>query len=188
MRTPPKDVSPAQLFRTLCSVARRPRWRVSLVSLGLPDLVVEGLAGHEIEEIIPIGEHMDEQRQDVVLDELVVRCLRNLDDSPAFSSLSQFGCAPYEDALAISNEVFRALCIVAPIYGRSDIKAWHSVLREGALHPSNYALRRAVIESATHLSMTAHFQPQPDRFFGMPMGYITDGQWLAFDAAWSTKG
>jgi hypothetical protein len=188
MRTPPTDVSPARLFRELASVARRPRWRVSFADLALPDLIVEALPGHELEDVMPIGEHLDEQRQDVVLDELVVRCLRNPDGSPAFSSRAQFGLAPYEDALAISNEVFRALCIVAPIYGRSDLKSWHGVLREGALHPSNYALRRAIIESATHLAMTAHFQPQPDRYFGMPLGYITDGQWLAFDAAWSTRG
>ena len=188
MRTPPTDVSPAQLFRALCSVARRPRWRVSFVDLGLRDLMVEALAGHELEEVMPIGEYIDEQRQDVVLDELVVRCLRNPDGSPAFLSRAQFGEAPYEDALAISNEVFRALCIVAPIYGRSDLKAWHAALREGAQHPSNHALRRGIIESATNLAMTAHFQPQPDRFFGMALGELTDGQWLAFDAAWSTKG
>jgi len=187
MRTPPKDVSPAQLFRTLCSVARRPRWRVSFAALELPDLYVEAMTGHELEELLPIGEDMT-SKQDVVLDELVVRCLHNADGSPAFASVEQFGLAPHEDALRISNATLEALGVMSPIYGRSDLRAWEVVLREGSQHPSNHALRRGIIESASHLAMTAHFMPQPDRFFGMPLGQLTDGQWMGFATAWGPRG
>ena len=188
MRTPPKHVPPARLFRELCCAGRRPRWRVSFAELGLPDLYVYALAGYELEDLLPIGERVSEERSKVVLDELVVRTLHNLDGSAAFVSVEQLGEARYEDALELTNSALEALNTVSPTYGRSDLTAWEQVLREGAMHPSNATLRRGVIDAAAHLSMTAHFVQQPDRFFGLPLGQLVDAQRIAFDAAWSTRG
>jgi hypothetical protein len=99
-----------------------------------------------------------------------------------------------DDFTAVSAAVMPALGVVSPVYGMSDTDAWRGVLVAGCKHASNMhtagVLGSCVSETSVskpagkgRVLHTLHRRERPDRFFGLPLGQLTDGHWLCFRAA-----
>jgi hypothetical protein len=85
-----------------------------------------------------------------------------------------------DEAEEIGSAVLAAIDIVSPSYRRGDAEAWRKLLLEGARHHTNITTTIALggcVEVGWRVSV------RPDWFFGMPLGEITDGHWMAFRAA-----
>jgi len=184
MRLPPQDVAPERLFRLLAG-RDRARWPIEVPALGVSGLFVLALTGPELAELVDdsleLDSPLERQQRDAVIAR-VVWC----DGAPAWPTPDAFD-APEEVAEEIWRGVVDALSRCSPVYGRCDSVRWEARLRAGARHVSNWQLTRGILDSATHIALTDQWVGQPDRFYGRPMCDLTDGQLLAFDAAWSTR-
>ena len=88
------------------------------------------------------------------------------------------------EATDVSAAALGALRIISPSFRACDYDAWLAKLTIGAGHwtsrPQAAALAVCIDVAA---GMTTRITPRPDRYFGLPMGQLTDGQWLAYRAA-----
>ncbi len=88
--------------------------------------------------------------------------------------------------LSMWRDVSAALEVCCPIVGRVDRDDWKAALGAGAVHPTNATLLRAVDASRRLVPMMTRkpiYESDPAAFFGRPLSMLTDGQWLAYDAA-----
>lgn len=187
MRLPPapSKVAPERLFRALAG-RDRPSWQLPEWH-GVSGLSVCALSGSELDEIIPFGQVLTEVASSESRSTLISTTLVDHTGARVFGSASDVGHMMERDADTLFALVAEALCIISPTYGRSDSAEWRRTLRRGAEHPGNRALCRAAIESFEVVPPSATFLPRPQMFFGKPLADLTDGQWWAFDAAWSTR-
>lgn len=103
----------------------------------------------------------------------------HVDGVPAFANAEALGSLPVTLANALVNATHDALEVCSPLYGRSDGGAWHRVLTDGA---------RAAMDVVSALGGCVDDGPErtterPDRYFGVPLCALTDGQWMAYRAA-----
>ena len=101
---------------------------------------------------------------------------------PAFATVEQLGALPGDEAAALAQDLFRALSICSPTFTWSDWQAWEAALRRGAEHPSN--LSEALAAGACcDQGAFGGSAPRPDRYYGLPVADLTDGQTMAYRAA-----
>lgn len=98
----------------------------------------------------------------------------------AFPSAEAVGQLYSDEADALASAVLAALEVVSPSYRSGDEEAWRLWLGQGARHISNLAL---TFRLGGCVEVGWRASPRPDWFFGMPIGDLTDGQWMAFRAA-----
>lgn len=177
----PRQWPPERLFRLLLG-APRPRIPLDLRIAGAERVALEVRALRPLEEAAAVDEAAQvsvERRTDLLEAGLVVAALWTL-GGPAFRSAADLGLLFADEAAALARTTLAALGIVSPSYRRSDAAAWGRALREGAQHPTNLGLTARL---GGCVEVGWRFSPRPDWFFGLPLGELTDGQWMAFRAA-----
>lgn len=102
-------------------------------------------------------------------------------NGPAFASPDHLGALLLTDFEELASAVTEALDVVSPAYIRVDVTAWRETLTEGARHVSNHA---DVWTIGGAYDWTGGGE-QPDRYFGVPLCNLTDGQLMAYRAALS---
>ena len=103
----------------------------------------------------------------------------------AFTNAGQVGELMAHDVVELGATVIAALCIVSPTYGSVDQRAWELRLEAGARDYRN-AHQVAMLADCVDVSIGAGVRwvnPRPDRYFGVPIGELTDGQHMVFSAA-----
>lgn len=185
MIPPPKDIEPARLFRILL---QRPRATAPLVQRvrgaeAIP-LRVRALSSVEEAAIADAADGLDEMRGSRVAAELVCRTLLT-PDGPAFASVEDVGGLDPEEAIVLAVAVRAALNIISPTYALHDSAAWDRVLQRGAKAPGNWAEALSLggcVDYAFGMGMGRSVE-RPDRYFGIPLADMTDGQWMVYRAA-----
>jgi hypothetical protein len=178
VREPPKAsvCSAARLFRILSS--RQPRWPIDFKPPGLEHFRLEarGLSAHEADDIFDeLERHERDKGVALVSLELVAVALL-ADGERAFRSTDEVGALPSSVVDPLAASVHRALAICSPLWGRARWAAWGPVLRAGAVQSDAIAgaLGGCVGEAGAD---------RPDRYFGVPICELTDGQWMAYRVA-----
>lgn len=177
-RLPPKDVSPERLFRLL---SRLPRpvlpldYRfpcAPLVRLYARALTpAEDAALRDIEGGVPLASE-------------IVRLALCDDDGPALPSLSDIGQMMTSEVVPAAEAITKALRVISPQMARVDHKAWLQCLKQGAAHPTNTGITLAMAAANERTLGGKHPAPRIDRYYGVPLSQLTDGQRLAFTAAY----
>lgn len=192
MRNPPKHskLPPRKLFRLLAG-GSRPRLPLTLPWLDTSGLSVRALSAAEVDDVF--GHESTEELRGVELESasieqtarFVVAVLEQ-HGRPAYT-MESIGDVSTAMIQALFRESWSVFSMCSPMYGWSDMDAWGAVLREGAIHDSNLAIRRGIIAARAHIAGTPEFVAAPEKFFGARLSEVIDGQWMAFDAAWSTR-
>ena len=81
--------------------------------------------------------------------------------------------------------MFRACHTISPLRRSCNLDAWHDVLLKGAQHPANLSTAGSIYLSTDTLvapRSLVHLSA-PDRYFGLPLADLTDGQLMAYEAA-----
>lgn len=170
-----------KLFRLLLQ-RPRPTWpiRHRLRSALGAGFCVQGLRGPEVEsilDIVPSDITETDERHRIISPEVIVASLLTVRKQRVFSSVDEIGSLDDDEFQELSSSVFAALAIVSPTYERSDVDRWSKALGDGAEHVSN--LREALAIGACR---DDHGE-RPDRYFGLPLADLTDGQLMAYRAA-----
>ncbi len=195
---PPSDVPAERLFRLLL---RAPR---ASLPVRLPIAGAEGGAfcfDAEVRALHPlddaaavdaVAEHSEEVRAYMLGAELTALSLHDAGGRRMFATARAVLDMDERDADAVIAATVRALRTVSPSLLRCNHDAWLAYLTLGAAHPSNYARAAALagctdgreeIVDARGKPVGSRVIQRPDRFFGVPIGDMTDGQWLAYRAA-----
>lgn len=109
---------------------------------------------------------------------------------PVFSSPEQASRMPQREWLRLVDASLRALYGVMPSRSFCNERQWGEwtrVLETGARHPTNLSEMvriHACCDVVVGFAGRA-FLRRPDRYFGLPVADITEGQILAFDAAFN---
>jgi hypothetical protein len=183
---PPRDVAPERLFRLLL---RRPRPLLPL-TFRLPfapaiALAVQGLTALEDAEVVDVDSDLPAEIRTSTIARRLIAATLLADGSPAFASAEDVGALTASEVQALSGAVFRGLHVVSPMLRSINRDAWHDVLVKGAEHRANLSTAGAIFTSTTTLVTPTRFVhlPAPDRYFGLPLADLTDGQLLAYNAA-----
>lgn len=179
-RKPPQDVEPGKLFRLLL---RRPR---PLLRMTYRLDVAEDVALYA-RALTPseraIVRDADETERSTLFLSLAV-C--DGQGAPIFATPEQAWGLQEQEADELSAAVMTAHRVIAPTYDWSDVAAWNKALAAGAGEAGSYALMHQIAASFTPTTALKRlFQPRADRFFGLPLADITDGQRMAFLAAFN---
>lgn len=183
---PPRDVPPERLFRLLL---RRPR-PVLPLAFRLPfaptlALSVRGLTALEDAEVVDVDAALTEEvRRSEVTRGLMVACLL-ADGRPAFGSPDEVDALTEDENDALLAAIAPAFNTVSPLRRRIDLDAWQDRLRKGAQHPANINAA-ATVAAAVHTVVGwsgVVRESAPERYFGLPLADLTDGQLLAYSAA-----
>ena len=107
------------------------------------------------------------------------------DGERAFSCPEEIFRLHKEEVSAIYSEVSLALSEISPLYASIDHVEWTRVLKEGALHRTNIATAWLMAECVDIVALgdSPIKLSRPDRYYGIPLVEMTDGQRLAFSAA-----
>lgn len=184
MGGPPENITPARLFRIFL---RAPR---ATLPVELPPLFGPSCGALFVSALTPSEENdawesaasvVKPLRAETYHAELVARSLLLPDGSRAFRNRDELLSFDESDYYSIVGPCLEALRICAPAYRRSDSEAWIHYLARGALEYPNIHRACALAWCADWSSRAT--VPRPDRFFGVPMADVTDGQWMAWRAA-----
>lgn len=182
---PPAGVLPARLFRILLqrprAVAPLPRRITGAEHVALRVRAISGLDEAAIADAADGAGPIAGSRAAA---ELLVRALLT-DDGPAFASASDVGALMDFEAMALAREVRAVLDVISPTYVRSDVGAWAATLKKGAYAAVNWAETLVIggcVDYAFGMGF-GRFTERPDRYFGLPLAEMTDGQWMAYRAA-----
>lgn len=99
--------------------------------------------------------------------------------APVFDSADDVGELDDNECERIVHAVRSVLDVISPTFATSDVRAWHSALVDGARENMHTAM---VLGSCVEAVGRIHVD-RPDRYFGIPLGALTDGQHMAFRAA-----
>jgi hypothetical protein len=116
--------------------------------------------------------------------ELISRALLT-DDGPAFATAADVGVLMDFEAMALARDVRAVLDVISPTYARCDVGEWAAALKQGANAGLNWAETLALggcVDVAYGFS-SGRLIERPDRYFGVPLADMTDGQWMAYRAA-----
>jgi len=83
----------------------------------------------------------------------------------------------------LGSEVLNVLHAISPTYSRSDTGAWEMALKKGAQDLSNIHEAMSMYRSCDRVGMDGTVYERPDRYFGLPICELTDGQLMVFSAA-----
>lgn len=148
-------------------------------------LSVRGLTALEDAEVVDVdAAHGEEIRRSEVTRGLMVACLV-ADDRPAFGSPEEVDALTEDETDALLAAVAPAFNTVSPLRRRIDLDAWQEVLKRGAQHPLNISAA-ATVAAATRTVIGFSGvvrESAPERYFGLPLADLTDGQILAYSAA-----
>jgi hypothetical protein len=184
VRGQPPPIPPERLFRSLL---RQPRAR-AIVDLQLgagrrgaffvcaPSAVEELDAFDRVPEAAPPF-----LRRALIMAELAALTLHN-GERRVFASARDVLALDEDYADIVMHTTLLELERIAPSYRRSDVAAWLRQLELGAVHGENHSLATR-LACSVDVSLGKGAVPRPDRFFGVPTGALTDGQWLAYRAA-----
>ncbi len=182
----PKRVAPARLFRVLAGHSP-PRW--PLVGdwwRGASGLFVHGLRGADFADCFD-GDAPAELRDARAVSALMAATVHDASGARVWQSRLELDESFTDDQVRrMWRDVSDALDVCSPIVGRVDLDSWRQALGEGATHPSNATLLRAVDASRKLVPVMSRkpiFESDPQAFFGLPLSSLTDGQWIAYDAA-----
>lgn len=181
---PPANVSPARLFRLLLQKPR-PSIPIDHRLHGAPPITVRALRGREASAAL------DDAAQGVIAEVAVsirsaalVAAAAFVAGRPLFATADDARDLYEDDFVPLRDAVIRALGTVSPIYGLSNESTWMEALTKGARDPSNRGDANAIrLCHDVAFGAVANFNPRPDRFFGMALSDLTDGQLMAFRAA-----
>jgi hypothetical protein len=101
----------------------------------------------------------------------------------AFATAEQAAMLNATEIDTLGKEVLDALHYISPTYQGSDLAAWNIALKEGASHSLNFQEALLMYRSCDRVGMDATVYERPDRYFGLPMCELTDGQLMVFSAA-----
>jgi hypothetical protein len=109
---------------------------------------------------------------------------------PAFADPSQAAGMPQREWARLMDAALRALYGVMParaFCNAAQWKEWETALGKGAMHPANltemvriHSCCDIAVGVAGHATIR-----RPDRYFGIPVADLTEGQQAAFDAAFN---
>ncbi len=151
--------------------------------LNLTVVAVTSAEEAEAMSVLDSSESQDVGRSDAK--RALIQLTVHLDGSKAFADLSAVGRLSEPEFDDLYEDVELALADISPSYGRSNSAEWIRVLETGASHHSNLIVASR-LSSCVDISYgygIKYTNPRPDRFFGVPTHALTDGQWMAFDAA-----
>lgn len=149
-------------------------------------LYVVGLRADEGAEVIDAGADCDEAS--IVASHracaLISACVY-LDGDRAFPTPKHAKQLFEPELVELHQEVVEAISRISPLYALIDYRAWVDALKTGASHPSNRAMAFRVAQCVDVVGgfTKAYKHPRPDRWYGVPISELTDGQLLAYDAA-----
>lgn len=181
---PPQHIPPGRLFRLLLS-RPRPSWPIQYRIRGAESVQLTVRALRSIEEAEAAdaaGDLPAEARISAAARHLVTRCLYT-DGAPVFASAEEAGLLTDGEFLALWQHIDPALAVCSPSYQRSDLMAWDKRLQLGAWDSLPEAMILAsCVDMSVGLGGVCTVE-RPDRYFGVPVADITDGQRMAYRAA-----
>ena len=142
-------------------------------------LQVVGLTSHEFETA------MDADPEPIrAVDHILAACVYQ-NGRPAFGGVGSVRALSERELQRLAVVVTEALSRVCPIMSRCDYMAWLKALEQGAGDPSNAFTAHAIADCVDYAigASQARVTLRPDRYFGLPLRSLTDGQLLAFRAA-----
>lgn len=181
---PPESVPVGRLFRL---VSRRPRPMMPIDHRirGAESIALSIQALRPVEEAEALGAPLGRDKSGISERHArLVAASLLADGSLAFSShdvLMRHMAS--REFIRLANAVLDALATVSPSYLTSDTIAWRDGLRKGA--KENVAVVSAM-SSCVDISLgfgAHHAHGRPDRYYGLPVAELTDGQRMAFSAA-----
>lgn len=184
LSTPPKDVAPERLFRALAGQPA-PRWPIMGEWCRVAGLFAYALRGCDLADMSR-GASTEMQRAASV-SAILAGQVRDETGARVWGSAAELDAVYTSDMVEhMWRDVGRALAVVSPVYGRCDRDEWKRALEAGARHVSNEGLMRGIAASRLMLPMMTKkplYEQRPDLFFGLPTQALTDGQWMAYEAA-----
>lgn len=185
---PPLDITPEQLFRLLLK-APRASMPVELTFAGVDHGAFFAHALHPLEEAAAWHRRSSEHqsvRGMLQTGELAALSLHDHAGERVFADADQlFGLLEEDEARQVVNATLKALGVISPSFQRCDYTAWLARLQLGAAHFSNRPQAHALANCCDiAIGWSGHCRTaRPDRYYGVPIGQLTDGQWLAYRAA-----
>lgn len=181
MRLPPSGIEPHRLFRLLAApvVVLPLAYRLHFATD--QPLAVCGLRAADVQAIRDDAEHLDPfTRQGATAAGIIAASLLSR-GRPVFRSGREVMGLPHETFAGLSSAVMTGLGTISPLQGWSNIDAWLTALERGSRHPSNAGARETMrVAHDIVVGNRVVFNPRPDRYFGLPLCALTDGQLLAF--------
>jgi hypothetical protein len=165
---PPIDVTPLELFESLCEL--RPQAPIDFRFAAAPDVPLYARALTDME--------WARSRRSGGVGAIVAFAL--LDDAgPVFSSAADVGLLDAKEHTALCNAVADAHDRIAPTWWRCEMDAWFGQLRIGA---SQSTLSRALMR-AFDVTPMGRVIDHPEWFWGVPSCELNEGHWLVYRAA-----
>lgn len=183
MIPPPKHIPAGRLFRLLLA---RPYAVTPIVyrirgAEHIP-LRVRALSASDEMAIADVGEARPNTRASACASELVRRALL-APGGPAFASAEEVDQMPIESVLSLAKAVREALNIISPTYALAEVALWDARLKEGARANWSEAIALGGCSDIAFGFKSGRLTERPDRYFGLPLADMTDGQWMAYRAA-----
>ena len=179
MKLPPEADAPV-LFRELSSSPRITR-DLDYKIKGAEDveLAVRALSSHEFYTAT------DRAKSSAFRPAYIVTASLLADGEKAFSEPEDIFGLAQEEVSALFAAVAVALAKISPLYSLIDYPVWNSKLQEGALHSSNLSTALAMSECVDIVAgpSSTIVVPRPERYYGLPVSKLSDGQRMAFNAA-----
>ncbi len=182
---PPPDCDKHKLFRSLL---RRPRPQQALTfrvtGAEHIQLFVRSLKNLEYAEVFESGDDVELSQLAIstITAELIAATVFTKNHR-AFSSADAVMRLSGTEIGQLGKEVLDVVHLISPTYQRSDAQAWKMALKEGAGHASNIYEAMSMYRSCDRVGMDATVYERPDRYFGLPVCELTDGQLMAYAAA-----
>jgi hypothetical protein len=148
-------------------------------------LAVQGLTALEDAEVVDLDPNLPPEIRKSEIARRVIAAVLLADGARAFASADDVGALTEPEVHALGAAVFQATSVVCPMRRAVHEDAWHDRLVLGAKHPVNRSTTRAISLSTETLVAPARFVSlsAPDRYFGIPLAALTDGQLMAYEAA-----
>ena len=182
---PPEGIPKHKLFRTLLQ-RPRPKWPLEFRVKGVEHIPLHVVGMRSIE-----AADLHEGLSEIEIREIrgyesaarVIALCAHTRKGRAFTSAEEVMMLSSLEVNELGWEITRALQYCSPTFRRSDTKAWSLALREGAEHMSNFYESLTMYRSCDRVGMDGVISERPDRYFGIPMCELTDGQLMVFSAA-----
>lgn len=186
-RVPPPRTErwrPARLFRLL--VDRAPRLPIAFRFSAASDapLVVCGLRGSDVMNAVDGALDVSEDARELAFCPMMLELALVTPEGRPFADAATYRRVDADELRRAWGAVSSALHIVSPIRATADVTEWKRVLHLGAQQNGSITDR-----IGDCLDVSVGFGgvvrvPRPDRYFGMPLCELTDGQLMAFGAAY----
>lgn len=178
---PPSDLEPSDLFRRLL-LCPRPKYQIRQ-HIEDRQYTFDVWAINGLELACILGNKKPDQPLTQTIGEcsqLIVKCLYS-GTVQVFKDTAELGLLRDLEFIQLAENVIDALNHCSPTYNHSDIGAWATQLSIGAAHETNLATTY-MLSDCFDVNMRGKTM-RPDRYFGLPYSQMTDGQWMAYNAA-----